>query len=315
MTSSAPELQGFVDRAERLVGQLEEAQISVPEDSTILGGEHPMVTDAVRLVGQAIDLIRALDESTDRAGPFSDFSFLAGLELGAAREELRAPGGRKAWQALGGAASAMSRAARALVALESEVCDELGIEPPRHPGPLDESLRIRQEYALFRDGLLEDDPPEDQLLDRLREAAGQLQRLRELEVTPLMRVHDRRQTRSLLGRLQAAGERGEADAAAWALWQDVRAAGELFLQINLRHVLVEHDRDFLSQVDPGPRERENADGLEVWAACQRPLLGRDRELDEVLLHPDRFDDATASERLSRLRARVLGPHEPGLDER
>jgi hypothetical protein len=300
-------LQEYADRVAELIRQLVEAQITVPEDSTILSFDHPSVSDAIRLVGETVILLGEMDsESGDR---FTDLAFLARIELDAAREDLRDVAGRKkTWQALGQAASSMSKAERALAALEWEIYGVMGKEAPHRPGVLAESLEIRSHYARFRDWLLQHEQHSAaSVVERLAEAGDQLRRLQKLDVYPLMRIQDRKEVRSLLDRIEAATRRDEDDDAVRALWQDLGAAVELLLQINHRHELVEHDFDHIGSEatisnGDGPRDGDAV----AFAEHHMGLLGRDRALDEVLIRPSLFSPAQAEERLNALRVRLRG---------
>jgi hypothetical protein len=300
-------LQEFAPRVAELIRQLAEAQITVPEDSTVLSFDHPSVTDAIRLVGETVVLIGELDsESDDR---LTDLAFLARIELGGAREDLRDVAGRKkTWQALGQAASSMSKAERALAALEREIYAAMEKEPPRRPGVLAESLEIRAHYAHLRAWLLQhDEDSAPSLMPRFAEAADQLRRLQKLDIYPLMRIQDRKQVRSLLDRIEAAIERGIVDDDVRAIWQDLGGAAELLLQINHRHELVDHDRDHLESEEPVSIGESEGDGEVVaFADHHRRLLGRDRALDEVLIRPWHFTLAQAEERLHALKMRLRG---------
>ena len=303
----AGRLQEFAPRVAELIRQLVEAQISVPEDSTVLSFDHPTVTDAIRLVGETVVLLGELDsESGDR---LTDLAFVARIELGAAREELQDVAGRKkTWQALGQAASSMSKAERALAALEREIYAAMEKEPPQRPGVLAESLEIRSHYAHLRGWLLQHDQDSAAfLVARLAEAADQLRRLQKLDVYPLMRIQDRKQVRSLLDRIEAVTDRGKVDDDARALWQDLGAAAQLLLQINLRHELVDHDLDHLgSEIQVSIGERAGDGDVVAFADHHSRLLGRDRALDEVLIRPWHFTLAQAEERLNALKVRLRG---------
>jgi len=303
----AGRLQEHAARVAELIRQLAEAQITVPEDSTILSFDHPSVTDAIRLVGETVVLLGEMD--SDSGDRFTDLAFLARIELDAAREDLQDVAGRKkTWQALGQAASSMSRAEKALAALEREIYAAMEKEAPRRPGVLAESLEIRSHYARFRDWLLQHDQDSAaSVVARLAEAGDQLRRLRKLDVYPLMRIEDRREVRSLLERIEAATDRGESDDAARALWQDLGAVAQLLLQINHRHELVDHDLDNLgSDVPVSIGERVGEGDAEAFAAHHSRLLGRDRALDEVLIRPRHFTLAQAEERLNALRVSLRG---------
>ena len=303
----ADRLQEFALRVAELIRQLVEAQISVPEDSTILSYDHPTVTDAIRLVGETVILLGEMDsESGDR---LTDLAFVARIELGAAREDLQDVAGRKkTWQALGQAASSMSKAERALAALEREIYAATDKEPPQRPGVLAESLEIRSHYARLRGCLLQHDQDSaPSLVARLAEAANQLRRLQKLDVYPLMRIQDRKQVRSLLDRIEAVTDRGEVDDDARALWQDLGAAAQLLLQINHRHDLVDHDLDHLgSEIPVSIGERAGDGDAVAFADHHSRLLGRDRALDEVLICPWHFTLAQAEERLKALKVRLRG---------
>ena len=303
----AGRLQEFAARVAELIRQLVEAQIAVPEDSTILSFDHPSVSDAIRLVGETVVLLGEMDsEGGDR---FTDLAFLARIELDAARENLRDVAGRKkTWQALGQAASSMSRAERAMAALEREIYAAMEKEAPRRPGVLAESLEIRSHYARLRDWLLQHEQDSAaSVVARLAEAGDQLRRLRKLDVYPLMRIQDRKEVRSLLERIEAATDRGEFDAAARALWQDLGGVAQLFLQINHRHELLDHDLEHLGTGVPVSIGESAGDGdAETFAAHHSPLLGRDRALDEVLIRPWHFTLAQAEELLNALKVSLRG---------
>ncbi len=303
----AARLQHYAARVAELIRQLVDAQIAVPEDSTILSFDHPSVSDAIRLVGETVVLLGEMDsENGDR---FTDLAFLARIELDAAREDLRDVAGRKkTWQALGQAASSMSKAERALAALEWEIYSVMGKEAPHRPGVLAQSIEIRSHYARFRDWLLQHDQDSAaSLVARLSGAGDQLRRLQKLDVYPLMRIQDRKEARSLLDRIEAATDRGQDDDAARALWQDLGAAAELLLQINHRHELVEHDFDHIgSEVTVSNGEGPGDGDAAAFAEHHRGLLGRDRALDEVLIRPWHFTLAQAEERLNALKMRLRG---------
>lgn len=303
------DLESLAERVAALVDRLAAAQVSVPEDSTVLTTEHPTVLDALHLVGQTAEILDEIGSEESEDDRFTDLASLARLELGAERSELRDVAGRKkTWQALGQAASAMSKAERALVALEREIHAALGRKTPSRPGELEESLEIRAQYAILRDWLASCGSEPRALLDRFGEAAERLRRLRQLDVYPLMRIEDRRQVRSLLERIDATVERDRADEDAAALWQDLQAAAELFLQINHRHELVQHDSSALGGApgSSGASAPGSARTAEEIAGELRSLLGRDRRLDEVLLQPERFSNREARKRVGALRDRFRG---------
>lgn len=225
---------------------------------------------------------------------------------------------RHVWKVASALDSGLRRAGRALVAIESAMreCEGLPVEY-RQWQNLDDSLEVRRIYSAFRRAILAlggDDPdraPEGgELAARLASAAEHIARLRDHEIYPYLRIDDRLEIRRLQKRilrgLEQDGTGGEAGA---PVWSDLVAFARLLGQVNHRQELREHDRLAVNGLYRRFFEGgETPEALEAEVlALVEPLLGRDDELDEIILHPGRYDASELRPLLERLRKELGKP--------
>lgn len=227
------------------------------------------------------------------------------------------------WSVASHADAALRRSGRALIALESAMreCEGLPVEF-RQWQDLDDSLEVRRIYSQFRRAILasagDTDPdtaPEDpeELTERLRKAANRIAVLRKLEIYPFLRIDDRLEIRRLQKRIEAwlAGAGDHSPSAGAELWSDLISFARLLSQINLRQELREHDRLVVDSLwrkffaaEGGPAELKPAD-----LSPFEPLLGRDDDLDHILLNPGEHTVQDLKDPLERLRKELGKPFE------
>ena len=199
---------------------------------------------------------------------------------------------REIWAVASHADSGLRRAGRALITLESAMCEYDGLPTPdRRWVGLQDSLEIRQLYGQFRRAILRGGSPwsNETLTDRLKNAATRIAILRDLKIYPFLRIHDRKQIRSLQKRIVAwlNGRGDSTEEAGRRLWQDLVTFARLLVSVNDREELREHDLQaartiyrilFRSRQPPLEFSEGHLKDLER-------LLGRDDEIDAIILHP------------------------------
>ncbi len=230
---------------------------------------------------------------------------------------------KQIWKVASHADTALRRSGRALIALESAMreCEGLPFEF-RQWQDLDDSLEVRRIYSQFRRAVLNsgagadlDRWPEDPeaLTERLKRAANRIAVLRNLEIYPFLRIDDRLPIRRLQKRIQAwlAAEGDHSPSAGAQLWSDLVSFARLLSQINLREELREHDRlvvdtlwrKFFADGD-GPTKLSPSN-LSLF----EPLLGREDDLDHIILHPSKHGGQDLKPPLERLRKELGKPFE------
>ncbi len=241
----------------------------------------------------------------------ADLAYMSRMELLAIRDALATSlAANKVWKVLSYADAGLGRTERALLAINTSIREVEGL-PADQPVQLnlEDSLVIRRQYALFRRALGRPGNPEGEpLRHALKGIATHIAALRNLRVYSLLRIDDRRRIRELQKRileaLRADGPGAEEERR--VLWQDLIACADLLMEVNRREELVEHDRHrvleayqtlFQSGAPPAFLPLSVRSQLE-------PLLGRDPELDSILLDPKRCESAMSRRPLERLRAQL-----------
>ena len=225
---------------------------------------------------------------------------------------------RELWKVASQVDTGLRRAGRALVAIESAIheCEGLPVEH-RQWRNVDDSLEVRRLYGEFRRAILssehEDRPPAGaELIARLRLAADRIAGLRRQEIYPYLRIDDRRQIRHLQRRVLVWLEGSHTGIETGAqLWSDVVAFARLLSQVNHRQEIREHDRLAVNGIYrrffEGGKIPETLTPERV--SLLEPLLGREDELDQIILDPaaHTIDDLRAP--LKRLRKELGRPFE------
>jgi hypothetical protein len=242
----------------------------------------------------------------------ADLAYLARLELKGEREALAITLDLGADEILARCDASLRRLRRATAAIEKGIAELEGQSSRLEQfSYLDQSRQVRREYAHLRREVGGAEPRTASEVERaLSKAAVAIEHLITQAVWRELRVSDRRELRSFLGRLRVHLATAGGDAAAGRhLWQDLQAFAALLQAVNRRAELVEHDRrviaesfDELRGLDPPPpalplRHRQRLARLQ----------GRDDELDRLLAAPQEpaLDDWVAV--LGRLRQEMGTP--------
>lgn len=286
------------------------------EEPDSVGGEIAVIDDESSLmeIGAKISSQMAVEEVSGLAfvsrGQLLDI--LSAIE-NATRQ-------RSIWKVASHLDSGLRRAGRALVAVESGIRECEGLPPEyRQWQNLDDSLEVRRVYGEFRRSVLgEGDPDrapaEGELAARLSHAAERVAVLRSRHIYPYLRIDDRLEIKYLQKRLlewlgdDADGEVGT------QLWSDLVSFARLLGQVNHRQELREHDR--LAVTGLYRRFFENGEAPEALTADDltllEPLLGRDDDLDRVILRPGEHAGVDLRELLERLRKELGLPFDGPL---
>jgi len=330
--------QGSKKVLERLGAFIEELQgvhFQVPEDDAAVARGALFAPRLAQRIEQGVELLQiaqqhyehpatAVDSkdsdslhdighliSTEIAGQeVTDLLFLARADLRGALQDLIASIDQEDFLRVASSCDAGLRTLkRTLISVESALHDFEGLEPPmRQWSDLEVSLKTRRLYADLRREVLR--PPllsDDTLPDRLASAHDRLDRLRELELYPLLRFDDRVTMRELRRRISAWIVAEHHDLIAGGhLWQDIVGFAELLNEVSHRQELRQHDRTLLRRAyhqlfgRAGQGQDVSADQLYQLEA----LYGLDDELDGLLARGDRTDLPRWREAMARVLRRL-----------
>ncbi len=226
---------------------------------------------------------------------------------------------RQTWKVASHIDSGLRRAGRALIAIESAMreCEGLPVEY-RQWHSLDDSLEVRRIYGEFRRTVLRGDEDPDQvpsgkkLATKLWHAAERIAVLRGREIYPYLRIDDRLQIRRLQKRILEWLDQGGTELETGAqLWSDLISFARLLAQVNYREELREHDR---LAVDGLYRRFFEAEAVPRALTSEKltllePLLGREDDLDKIILNPDVHSGNDLKGPLERLRKELGRPFE------
>lgn len=218
------------------------------------------------------------------------------------------------WEVIARCGAALSEVHKSLAALEVAVCEveRLPVVENSYFSELERSIQVRRAYAMFRRELgVSDTPTPSTLYARLRRVGTSIAKLVGREIYPSARVHDRWMIRKLQRRVRdwltqnaAAASAGGSDAYAtsgFRLWEEVVNIAELFMQVNNRAELREHDISLLDSA----AERVSRSGCTADEAARlTPLWGRDQGIDFFLDNPHRFECTAWVDAVQRARAKL-----------
>ncbi|MEM7516769.1 MAG: hypothetical protein AAF368_07575 [Planctomycetota bacterium] len=226
---------------------------------------------------------------------------------------------RNIWVVASHADTGLRRVCKGLITVEAAAREYENLEPlERMWSDIKDSLETRRLYGQFRRALHRQGEPADasEVADHLRKAAHRITILRDRKIYPFLRVYDRVPIRRLQKRIVAWIEGPGDDAAKETegrhLLSDLNSFAELLKQINSREDLREHDRRtamrlyrvfFSSKNPPTELGPGHVGDLEL-------LLGRDDELDHIVLDPLRHGVEPLREPLERLLEQLNKPFEP-----
>ena len=340
----------LLKRVEGLIEKTQGVAFIVPEDTGHFSIDDDMVRQVRALMTKTVELMRELtdfydaesashgeeDDSRTAGGDFlkeigaqisselaarevSSLAFVARGQLMELQEALgSALEHKKVWAVAAHADAGLRHAGKALIATESAICEYEGLPArDRRWVDLKDSLETRRLYGQFRRAILRlGDPDREELTAQLRNAATRIAILRNLEFYPFLRIEDRLTIRQLQKRI-VAWLRGACDSgeeAGQRLWQDLVAFARLLIKVNDREELREHDRQVAAAVrrmlfnSKRPAKRLGESQLKELER----LVGRDEELDHVILNAGEHsvDDLRAP--LERICNELQRPFESGV---
>lgn len=342
----------LLDRVEALIGKAQGITFLVPDDTGFFSIEDELIERVATLMEESLELMREIGDVYDAeshepplepAGGEDDFlrdigaaisselaarevsnmAFVVRAQLLESFEALRAAQkNRYIWVVASHADAGLRRITRGLITLETAMRDYEGLPPAeRLWSDLKDSLETRRLYSQFRRAILRSDQSGEDLIARLRGAVNRIAILRDLKIYPFLRIYDRLPIRRLQKRILSWLERpdsdGMKDEEGGQLWSDLVSFAELLVQINYREDLCEHDRRTVARLyrvlfegrQPVPRI------LPSHLADLELLLGRDEELDRIILSPATFaveDLRVPLERTQQQLNRTFAPVEESL---
>ena len=242
----------------------------------------------------------------------ADLCFIAKMELRPLEDELdKLRDQEDKWSLLASAARVLGSIAKAIYAMEPQLC-QLADEDPLlgRDQPVELSVRVRRVYNNFHQQVTFDgEPTPASILGRLRAVREATLRLVAAPVYPQLRGSDRCSLRRLQERVQAWLDEGDdaAPSAGLDLWKDLSALSEMFQQINRRMDLIEHDQKLI--VEALERLEALPGGatlpLDLRSRLQS-MIGRDPELDALVAD----EDPPAASRVAEVLERVQGELSP-----
>lgn len=319
-TSDSSSASSLMESLQVLLGQIQEVVFVVPDDTGLVSLEEDLVAMVQEFMAQTVELLGALGNHYDpdhvaasgdaetmaepsedaflkeigaqistelAAREVSDLAFIARSQLQGIGESLDAAlRRRQIWAVASHADTGLRRAGKALVALESAICEFENLPTPdRQWVELDLSLKIRQLYSRFRRAVGRLERPEARMIERLQGVTGCIAELRQLDIYPFFRIEDRMTIRSLQKRIGSLLETSPDDEdAASRLWQDAVSLTQLLADVNRRAELRQHDTHVLNglihRLDMTSTDRPLAGT--AWLDALSALEGLDDTLDEYL---------------------------------
>ncbi|MDA8015874.1 MAG: hypothetical protein MPN21_00370 [Thermoanaerobaculia bacterium] len=230
------------------------------------------------------------------------------------------------WVVASNADTGLRRAGKALLTLETAVREYEDLPPrERRWNDLGDSLEIRRVYGQFRRWVLRGDPEPkgEDLHKRLQSAAHRIAILRDLKIYPFLRIYDRVPIRKLQKRILRwldedsgrDGADGSHEEVGRRLWSDLVSFAELLAQINHREELREHDRRTIKRVHRLLFDAKRRPDTILPAHLQdlETLIGRDDELDRIILDPRSHAVTDLQEPLRRILEELDQPFSPRHD--
>ena len=329
----------LLQRVAALIEKTQGVAFVVPEDTGYFSIDDDLVRRVRKLIDRVVELLRELTEfydSGNRAHEHSDdagseehgflkeigaqisselavrevssLAFVARGQLMERQEALQsAVEQRKVWAVASHADAGLRQMGKALIAIESAICEYEGLEVrDRRWVDLEDSLETRRLYSQFRRAVLRGGEPEsDELAARLRGSARRIAILRDLEIYPFLRIDDRLTIRRLQKRIAGwlGGEGDSSEEAGLRLWQDLASFARLLVKVNDREELREHDRQVVTTVcrmlfsTDWPAERLSDSQLKELER----LEGHDDELDQLISRAGEHSFEELRKPLERLR--------------
>ncbi len=284
--STEDALQGLVPGVVTAVGDamvLCQAVLAVHDDEPDDGAIGGLLDEPSRDTGV---FLRVMDEAVavpDTSYQVATLAFLGRTALAPKRGALeRLSPDREVWDVISECDSTRRRIVKTLTVLETALASVEGREARLAlSSELGRSLETRRRYAQLRLTFLGEEFSPERALILLRKCGTAIAILIGQDIYPDLRIADRRQIRSLQGRildwLRAPNE-PDSPLVAQRLFQDLAMFAGLIAQVRHREELVEHDIEVLARL----REpTEDGQGQEMLGS----LHGLDDDLDALLENP------------------------------
>jgi hypothetical protein len=332
-----------LDRLGAFIQELQGVQFQVPEDDAAVARSALFAPRLATAIEGAVALLQAAQEHYERFGTIADeqvadseslddigklisseiagqeiadLVFLARTELKGTLQDLISSVDQEDFLRVASSCdSGLRTLKRTLISVESAIYEYEGMDPPmRQWSDLEISLQTRRIYNDVRRSIVHVAKPSDgALADQLASVHDRLDRLRDLEIYPLLRFDDRVTMRELRRRLSSWVIQEPHDLlAGQRLWADLTGFAQLLKEINHRQELRQHDRAQLRRAyhQLFGRSTHPHEVHEDLLYQLDALYGLDDELDDLLLRRERVDLLRWREVLSRLLHRLSSTAEP-----
>jgi len=331
----------YLDRVHAQIEKAEGITFLVPDDTGFFSLEDDLIPRVKVLMEESLELMREIGDLYDAesheapveaSGEEDDFlreigaaisSELATREVSNLAFVVRAQlmetydalvsalANRYAWVVASHADAGLRRVSRGLLTLETAMREYEGWpQAERRWHDLKDSLETRRLYGQFRRAILRSDQnPAEGLAARMRGAVNRIAILRDLKIYPFLRIYDRLPIRRLQKRILAwidLPESNQKNEEGRNLWSDLVSFAELLIQINNREDLREHDRRTVARLHRVLFEARQAPIriLPSHLADLELLLGRDEDLDRIILSPNQFGIEDLREPLERIQGQL-----------
>lgn len=278
------DLLAFEDSSrERVEKRLVPLTRSVLEIARRVFGELSKQYEDLRLPAEAIPQGERIPTQE-----IADLCFISTMELQPLSAELdKLSEQEDKWSLLASAAHVLGSIAKAIYAMEPQLC-ELADEDPLlgRDQPVELSVRVRRVYNNFHQQVTFDgEPTPETIRGRLVAVREATRRLVSSAVYRQLRGSDRCSLRRLQERVDTWLDKGDAATMSEGLdlWKDLSALSAMFQQINRRQDLVEHDGRVLDEaIAKLSALPEDAVPPRALRSILEALIGRDPELDGML---------------------------------
>lgn len=325
ITFIVPDDTGFFSLEDGLIGRVGELMDSSLELMREIGDlfdaeSHDPPTEAL---GEEDDFLREIGAAISSelaAREVSNMAFVVRAQLLESYEAMTAAlRNRYIWVVASHADAGLRRVHRGLITLETAMRDYEGLPPQERKWvDLKDSLETRRLYGHFRRAILRSNESDEDLTTRMRGAANRIAILRDLKIYPFLRIYDRLPIRRLQKRILAwiETESANKEEEGRQLWSDLVSFAELLVQINNREDLCEHDRRTVARLHRVLFEaRQPATRiLPSHLADLELLLGRDEELDRIILSPNQFGVEDLRQPLERTQQQLNRTYAGGVEE-
>lgn len=241
----------------------------------------------------------------------TDAVMLARMGLRARQRSLQALGDRATpWEQLSTVGGVLRTIQKSLSAVDRAMADaeQVPASINFYGRVVERSIEIRRRYVSFSKAVTQSGPPQpSELRRRLRLVGNSITQLLGLDIAVHLRTGDRALLMMMHSKVRQWLSHQEDDAvhlaAGQRLWQDALNAGTMFMDVNRREELTQHDarlvREALRELPPSGNAWDEAARLAMFGRLSA-MLGRSPSLDALLQEP------WANDKLEELRFTLLG---------